>query len=123
MKAMRGLSRRSFLERVAGGAIAGAALIVMGAPAQALQITDSDSGPNADPANGGRGNRGHTDADRGPNADPAGQGRGISDFDRGSNADPAGRGRRRGGCRGITDSDSGNGIWTDPARCGRGRHH
>jgi len=108
MAPTRTLSRRSFLGRVAG----------------------NDRGPNADPANGGRGSRGSSDADRGPNADPAGQGRGVrraslTDADAGSNADPAdnGRGRRRGRCRGLTDSDSGNGVWTDPARCGRGPHN
>ena len=57
MKPTRKLSRRSFLGRVAGGAIAGgAALTVLGAPAEALQVTDSDSGPNSDPPGRGRGN-------------------------------------------------------------------
>src|SRR4051812_30091711 len=77
MKPTRRLSRRSFLARVAGGAIvAGGALTMVGAPAGALQVTDSDRGPNADPA--GRG-RGVTDSDSGPNADPAGRGRGVTD--------------------------------------------
>src|ERR1700710_1826254 len=84
MKPTRKLSRRSFLGRVAGGAIAGgAALTVLGGRAEA-QVTDGD---------------------RGPNADPAGRGRGVSDSDSGPNADPAGRGR--GSASGITDSDSG----------------
>ena len=89
MKPTRKLSRRSFLGRVAGGAIAGgAALTVLGGPAEAFQVTDSDTGPNADPVGRGRG------------------GRSCSDSDTGRNADPGGRGRRCGGGRtGITDSD------------------
>src|SRR5688572_14564101 len=112
MKPTRKLSRRSFLGRVAGGAlVGGAALTVLGGRAEALQ-TDNDSGPNADPA--GRG-RGVTDNDRGRNADPAGRGRGtgVSDNDSGRNADPAGRGRGR--ATGVTDNDP-----SDPANGGRG---
>lgn len=101
MKTTRKLSRRSFLTRVAGGAVAGGgALVVLGGTAQALQVTDSDSGTNADPANRGRGNvriRGCTDSDSGSNADPAGNGRGNrqTDSDTGQNSDPANCGRRR----------------------------
>src|SRR6185436_13756416 len=95
MKPTRRLSRRSFLGRVAGGAIAGgAALTVLGSPAEALQVSDSDSGPNSDPPGRGRGN-GYSDSDSGPNSDPPGRGRGngISDSDSGPNSDPPGRGR------------------------------
>ena len=103
MKPTRKLSRRSFLTRVAGGAvIGGGALVVLGGTAQALQVTDSDQEPNADPANRGRGNtriRNCTDSDQGPNADPANNGRGNrqTDSDAGPNSDPAncGRGNRR----------------------------
>lgn len=102
MKTTRKLSRRSFLTRVAGGAaVAGGALVVLGGTAEALQTTDSDSGPNADPPNRGRGSnriRGCTDNDSGSNADPAGNGRGnrTTDSDQGPNSDPprCGRGRR-----------------------------
>jgi len=101
MKTTRKLSRRSFLTRVAGGAaVAGGALVVLGGTAEALQVTDSDSGPNADPPNRGRGSnriRGCTDNDSGSNADPAGNGRGnrTTDSDTGNNSDPANCGRRR----------------------------
>jgi hypothetical protein len=101
MKTSRKLSRRSFLTRVAGGAVVGGgALVMMSGKAQA-QVTDSDSGPRADGAGHGRGSnhiRGCTDNDTGSNADQAGNGRGnrVSDSDSGPNADPAncGRGRR-----------------------------
>jgi len=64
-------------------------------------VSDSDSGPNADPIGHGQSGRrqsGVTDSDSGANADPAGNGRGgrrsgISDSDSGANADPAGLGR------------------------------
>jgi hypothetical protein len=100
MKPGRSISRRSFLTRVAGGAVvAGGAMIAMTGTAQA-QVTDRDQGPNADPPNGGRGGnriRGCTDADQGPNADQAGNGRGNrrSDSDSGPNSDPANCARRR----------------------------
>jgi len=132
MKPTRKLSRRSFLARVAGGAVAGgAALTVLGETAQAGQtdtdpgdpvgggrtgVTDNDSGSNADRAGYGRGRRrsGITDGDPG---DPVGNGRGrsgITDNDRGSHADPAGNGRGRRSC-----SDSDRGSHADPI--GRGR--
>jgi hypothetical protein len=103
MKTTRKLSRRSFLTRVAGGAVAGGgALMLLSGSAEALQVNDADSGPNADPANRGRGSnriRGCSDNDSGSNADPAGNGRGNghSDADSGPNSDPAncGRGARR----------------------------
>ena len=101
MKSTRKLSRRSFLTRVAGGAIVGGgALVALTGKAEAYQVTDSDQGPNSDPPGRGRGNnhiRGCTDADQGPNADQAGNGRGnrTSDNDSGPNSDPANCGRRR----------------------------
>ena len=101
MKSVRKLSRRSFLTRVAGSAVAaGGAMVMLTGKAEA-QVTDSDSGPHADGAGHGRGSnhiRGCTDNDSGSNADQAGNGRGNrrSDSDSGPNADPAncGRGRR-----------------------------
>ena len=99
MKSMRKLSRRSFLTRVAGGAVAaGGAMVMLSGRAEA-QVTDSDQGPHADGAGHGRGNnhiRGCTDSDQGPNADQAGNGRGNrrSDSDSGPNSDPANCGRR-----------------------------
>jgi hypothetical protein len=100
MKAGRKLSRRSFMARVAGGAVvAGGALVAMSGPAHA-QVTDADQGPNSDPPGRGRGNvhiSGCTDADQGTMADQAGNGRGNrrSDSDSGRNADPANCARRR----------------------------
>src|SRR5688572_15543472 len=129
MKPTRKISRRSFLGRVAGGAlVGGAALTVLGESAQAVQsdndptdasgrgytgVTDNDSGSNADRAGHGRSRRsGLTDNDTGSNADAAGNGRGrrtsgVTDNDTGSNADPAGNGRGR-RTTGLTDNDSGN---------------
>ena len=79
MKGSRKLSRRSFLTRVAGGAVAaGGAMVMLTGKAEA-QVTDNDSGPHADGPGHGRGNnhiRGCTDNDRGSNADGAGNGRG-----------------------------------------------
>ncbi|MGE0179202.1 MAG: twin-arginine translocation signal domain-containing protein [Sphingomonas sp.] len=101
MKPTRKLSRRSFLTRVAGGAIAGGgALMVLGGTASAYQVTDSDSGATSDPPGRGRGRnriRGCTDADSGQNADPPSAGRGsrTTDSDSGPNADPPSCGRRR----------------------------
>jgi hypothetical protein len=105
MKTTRPLSRRSFLGRVAGGAIiGGAALTVLGSTAAEAQVTDNDSGAGADQARHGRGNL--TDGDSGQNADQAGRGRGP----------------RRTACRNnpsrLTDGDSGQNA--DAAGCGRG---
>lgn len=113
MKTDRKLSRRSFLGRVAGGTVAGGAFLALASQAEALQVSDSDSGPNSDPA--GRGRTGVTDSDSGPNADAPGRGRSRSsrpctDRDSGPNADQAGRGRGNG----RSDSDP-----TDRAGCGR----
>jgi hypothetical protein len=100
MKSSRKLSRRSFLTRVAGGAVvAGGAMVALTGSAEAYQVTDSDQGPNSDPPGRGRGTnhiRNCTDSDQGPNADQAGNGRGNrrSDSDQGTNSDPAGCARR-----------------------------
>ena len=122
MKPTRKLTRRSFLGRVAGGVVGGAALLATGAQeAEALQVTDRDTGSNSDPV--GRGYTGYSDSDSGRNADRVNHGRrgrrarggiqGCTDNDRGSNSDPAGRGRGTG----ASDSDSGRN--SDPAGCGR----
>jgi len=101
MKPTRKISRRSFLTRVAGGAIVGGgAMMALTGGAQALQVTDSDEGATADPPGRGRGRnriRGCTDGDSGANADPAGNGRGsrTTDGDAGASADPPSCGRRR----------------------------
>ncbi len=101
MKSTRKLSRRSFLGRVAGGAVVGGGVLMFaGQTAQAVQATDADTGANADPANRGRGTRRIarcTDGDTGANADPANNGRGnrVTDSDSGANADQPSCGRRR----------------------------
>jgi hypothetical protein len=98
MKPTRKLSRRSFLTRVAGGAIVGGgAMVALASGAQAFQVTDADTGATADPANRGRGRtpiRGCTDADSGARADPQGNGRGNRITDRDPTDQPS-CGRRR----------------------------
>jgi hypothetical protein len=99
IKPIRSLNRRSFLSRVAGGAIvSGAAWAVLGKRAEA-QVTDRDTGPNSDGP--GRGRTGVTDRD--PGTDRVGHGRGprnsrgprnCSDSDSGNTGDQPGRGRR-----------------------------
>ncbi len=98
------LDRRSFLRRVGATASIGALGIVTGTTAVRAQVSDSDTGANADPA--GRGRTGSTDTDTGSNADRGyrgrrasgsdgtGSGRSCSDSDSGSRADPGGRGSR-----------------------------
>lgn len=98
------LDRRSFLRRVGATASIGALGIVTGTTAVRAQVSDSDSGANADPA--GRGRTGATDTDTGANADRGyrgrraagsdgtGSGRNCSDSDTGSRADPGGSGSR-----------------------------
>lgn len=83
MKAIRRLSRRSFLAIVAGAAAAGTAA------ATAVQRSDNDTGPRADPAR--RGTRsGLTDQD---STDRPGRGT-LSGITDGDPADPPQRGRR-----------------------------
>jgi hypothetical protein len=125
MKPTRKLTRRSFLGRVAGGAVGGAVLIAGGASAaEALQVSDNDSGANSDPA--GRGRTGVTDNDSGSNSDRPNHGRGrrraasssqrpCTDNDTGRNSDPQARGRGTG----YSDSDSGRN--SDRPDCGRRR--
>ncbi|MGP1283867.1 MAG: twin-arginine translocation signal domain-containing protein [Parasphingopyxis sp.] len=102
------LDRRSFLRRVGATAGIGALGIVTGTSVARAQVTDSDTGANADPV--GRGRTGVTDSDtgssadraghgRGSRSDPGGRGRNCSDSDGGSRADPGGRGRN------CSDSD------------------
>lgn len=114
MRPTRKISRRSFLGRVAGGAVVGGGALVALATGAQAQITDSDTGAYADPAGRGRGRRtGITDSDP---SDPVGRGRGrrtgITDSDP---SDPAGNGRGRRNT-GITDRDP-----SDPVGNGRGR--
>ncbi len=87
------ISRRSALGRIGATALGAAAagVVLSARPETASATSDSDSGPNADPA--GRGRTGRTDSDSGPNADRGGHGRGCSDSDSGPNSDPGGRGR------------------------------
>lgn len=97
MKPTRKLSRRSFLTRVAGGAIAGGgALMVLGGTASAYQVTDSDSGATSDPPGRGRGRQGIPRCNDADPTDRPGTGRGnrTTDGDAGANADPANCGRR-----------------------------
>jgi hypothetical protein len=102
----RQIGRRSVLGIVGGTLVVGAAATVVGAAGgrasaqnEEQLATDSDSGPNSDPA--GRGRTGHSDRDSGSNGDRAGHGvcceRGVSDSDGGAGSDPAGCGR--GPCR------------------------
>lgn len=109
MKSRGKLSRRSFLGRVVGGAVAGGGAIVALTSAARAQVTDSDPG---DPAN----RTGLTDQDP---SDPAGnaprRARGCTDNDQGANSDPSGGGRGNG----VTDNDRGSNA--DRAGCGRGR--
>ena len=111
MKSTRKVSRRSFMARVVGGAVAGGGALVALSTAAEAQVSDNDTGTNSDPA--GRG-RGVTDNDSGANSDAPGRGRGsrrraCSDNDSGANSDPSGRGRGTG----RSDSDP-----TDAVNCG-----
>jgi hypothetical protein len=121
MKDLRKVSRRSFMTRVVGGAIAGGgALVALSGRAEALQVTDRDTGSNSDSP--GRGYTGYSDSDSGNGSDRANHGRsrqrtaarGCTDNDSGSNADGVGNGRGNG----VTDNDSGSNA--DRAGCGRG---
>lgn len=111
MTPTRTLNRRSFFTQIMGGAVLTvAAATVIGAPAAAAgtaeelddQVTDRDSGRNADPPGRGRSRRrqarsGYTDSDP---RDPEGNGRGrinanrnCTDSDAGQSSDPPGRSR------------------------------
>lgn len=86
-----------------GAAVVGAAVVSVGS-GRAKAQTDSDTGPGADRAGGGR--TGGTDSDTGPRSDRAGHGStGSTDSDTGPSADRAGRGGS-----GRSDSDSGPGA-------------
>ena len=119
MTPTRRLNRRSFLSRVAGGALAGGAFALCGGAARAQTgpytgVTDTDSGSYADNAGHGRGPGGNRN---GQPAQPQSGYTGYSDSDSGANADPSGGGRRgRTPTRtGATDSDP-----TDSYGNGRG---
>jgi hypothetical protein len=103
----RKTTRRSFLARVAGGALVlGGPLSLIAGRAVAGQVTDHDP---TDPVGQGRGGgTGITDRDSGPGADPAGRGRGT---------DPS-QSRGEGPVTGVTDSDYGTSA--DPPQRGRG---
>lgn len=126
----RPLTRRSFLARVAGGAVAlGAAGLTGCATGPYTGYTDSDpfdaAGHGRSPGFAGS----CSDSDSGFYADPAGAGQrcavasGCTDADSGTYADPGGQGRRCGGYEpgytGFTDSDSG--AYADRANHGHGR--
>ena len=68
------VGRRSAVAAIGGTLLGGLALAAVGPTQKAHAQSDSDGGPNADPA--GRGRTGQTDSDSGPNADRAGHGRG-----------------------------------------------
>jgi hypothetical protein len=74
MKSTRKLNRRSFLARVAGGAVVAGGALARASPMAAQSgLTDRDPG---DPVGNGRGGGTRlTDSDRGPNADRPGEGR------------------------------------------------
>ena len=103
MKPTRKLSRRSFLGRVAGGALVSAAAITVVTDEASAQsgCSDADSGRYGDPGGNGRRCRRPTGcSDRDP-SDPIGRGRrcggrpaGCTDRDTGRYSDPVGRGRR-----------------------------
>lgn len=126
------LPRRSLMRLVGPGVVGATALV--GGSREAHAITDNDTGPYADPVNGGRGYTGLTDSDSGTYADPAGRGRGsgggggpgytgITDNDAGAYADQAGYGRGTTGYNpgytGVTDNDTG--AYADAVGYGRGR--
>jgi len=120
MKPTRKLNRRSFLETVAGGAIAGGTLTMVVGDASAQNarysgVTDSDTGEHADRPGYGVGTRNqYTDRDTGPNADAQFHGRGPNGRPEGSVSGQGSYGEAASGC---SDSDSGPG--SDPG--GRGR--
>ena len=101
------LDRRSFLARVAGGALGGSALVVLGSdagaekpkPGERRMVVDADpSDPARMPEPIAPPGIGLTDSDAGPNGDPASQGRTpraptrSSDSDSGANSDASGSG-------------------------------
>jgi hypothetical protein len=98
MKAVRKISRRSFLGSIGGGAAAAGALLTLTGCAT-LGYSDSDP---YDPIGGGYGGRrgrgGGRRGDDGYGRGGGGRGErgggGCSDSDGGRNADPSGRGRR-----------------------------
>src|SRR5690606_3901680 len=131
MSEKKKLNRRSFMSRIAGGALiaGGATVMISGkaAPQNYTGRTDNDSGSYAERA--GYGRTGLTDSDTGGGSDRAGYGRGggggggrtgWTDTDSGGNADNAGNGRgaTRNSPTGLTDGDGGSAA--DRASYGRG---
>ena len=88
MKATRSMSRRSFLGRISGGAVAVGAMAALSGCA--TLESDADA---YDPIGGGGGGRRRRRRD-GDDDGRRGGGGGCSDSDSGRNADPSGRGRR-----------------------------
>ena len=123
------VNRRSFVARVAGGAVfAGSILLPAGTGVSAHPVNDgdpsdrtgdgrnvrrpaSDTGTDADPS--GAGTRlGHfSDGDRGRGSDPPWHGRNVGDGDIGRGSDPA--------TRLPSFSDGDTGPHADPPRRGR----
>jgi hypothetical protein len=103
MKARQGLTRRSFLGRIAAGTMVGGSALMIGGEARAFQYSDKDQGPLRDRVGHGR-TRPRTmiggDQDSGAYADPGGAPRptirfsGATDTDSGPAADPQGYSRR-----------------------------
>lgn len=93
----RPVGRRSALGILGVGVVGAVAAtgLLAGAQRAEAQVTDSDTGGNADSA--GHGRTGQTDRDSGPDGDRAGHGvcaqRGHTDSDSGSGADSGGHGR------------------------------
>jgi hypothetical protein len=93
------LNRRSFLTRVAGGAVALGGTVLLVSGSAHAQITDRDSGNTADGGGHGRGT-GHTDSDPSDGA-CNGRGRAVNGITDRDPSDPRGNGRGTG----RTDSD------------------
>jgi hypothetical protein len=129
MDIRRKLNRRSFLSRVAGGAIVGGGAIAFVAGSAAAHPTSDNDPTDPGGASPRQGTWPHSDTDEGATADPVGRAGRLghySDTDSGPGSDPVNHGRR------ITDSDprdppnyrpqitdSDGGSYGDPA--GRGR--
>jgi len=106
----RKLTRRSFMSRIVGTAVAGGSIAMITTPVAAHPISDND--PSDTPGGGrGRGHWPHSDTDQGTYSDAAGRAGRLghfSDQDRGPGADPVNHGRR------ISDSDPGDAAHPRP---------
>jgi hypothetical protein len=97
----RNVTRRSFLERVGGIAVAGGALAIFAEGAGAHPTSDNDPTDGVG-AGRSRGTWPHSDTDQGPYADGVGRAGRLghfSDSDSGAGSDPVNHGRR------FTDRD------------------